>query len=54
MLKGLVAASVNTAIALGMGAADPSVGGVVGALALGFASYGVSLTLFVLVLRHLT
>ncbi|MEJ7809581.1 MAG: EamA family transporter [Gemmatimonadaceae bacterium] len=53
MLKGLVAGAVNTGIALALGAAWPAAGGVTGALVLGFLSYGVSLTLFVLALRYL-
>ena len=53
MLKGLVAGTVNTVIALLLGATWPAASGIAGALALGFASYGVSLTLFVLALRHL-
>ena len=53
MLKGLVAGSVNTALAIALGAAWPSVSRVAGALALGFLSYGVSLVLFVLALRQL-
>lgn len=52
-VKGLVAGSVNVAIALLLGARWPGTGHVGGALALGFASYGVSLTLFVLALRKL-
>jgi drug/metabolite transporter (DMT)-like permease len=53
MLKGLIAGAVNTAIALGSGAAFPPLGAVALAALLGFFSYGVSLTLFVLALRHL-
>ena len=53
MLKGLVAGSVNTAIALGLGARLPSVGPLAGALVVGFSSYGVSLVLFVFALRYL-
>jgi drug/metabolite transporter (DMT)-like permease len=53
MLKGLIAGAVNTAIALGAGAHFPGAGAVIGAALLGFFSYGVSLTLFVLALRHL-
>ena len=53
MLKGLVAGSVNAAIALATGARWPA-GAVVGAaMLLGFVSYGVSLVLFVLALRQL-
>jgi drug/metabolite transporter (DMT)-like permease len=53
MLKGLAAGSVNTAIAFLLGASLPAAPRVAGALALGFFSYGVSLVLFVLALRHL-
>jgi drug/metabolite transporter (DMT)-like permease len=53
MLKGLVAGSVNTAIALGLGTRSPSVGPLAGALVVGLASYGVSLVLFVFALRYL-
>ena len=53
MLKGLAAGSVNTAIALLLGAQWPAGPNVVGALFLGFLSYGISLVFFVLALRHL-
>jgi drug/metabolite transporter (DMT)-like permease len=53
MLKGLAAGSLNTAIALFGGAGWPPVPNIIGALSLGFLSYGVSLVLFVLALRHL-
>jgi drug/metabolite transporter (DMT)-like permease len=53
MLKGLSAGSVNTAIALSLGASFPASSRVGGALALGFFCYGLSLVLFVLALRHL-
>lgn len=53
MLKGLVAGTVNVAIASALGASVPDAAGVSGALVLGFLSYGVSLVLFVLALRHL-
>jgi len=53
MLKGLAAGSVNTAIAFLFGASLPAAPRVAGALTLGFLSYGVSLVLFVLALRHL-
>jgi drug/metabolite transporter (DMT)-like permease len=52
-IKGLVAGSVNTLLALVAGAKLPSVSGLVAAGLLGFFSYGVSLTLFVLALRHI-
>jgi drug/metabolite transporter (DMT)-like permease len=53
MLKGLVAGVVNVALALGQGAAMPSVGIVAAAGLVGFLGYGVSLALFVLALRYL-
>ena len=53
MLKGLVAGAVNIGIALALGARLPSVGTSAAAMALGLASYGVSLVLFVLALRRL-
>lgn len=53
MLKGLAAGSVNTVIALVLGANWPPGPNVIGALFLGFLSYGVSLVLFVLALRNL-
>lgn len=53
MIKGLVAGSVNTGIALLLGARLPAAGIALAALVLGFLSYGVSLVFFVLALRHL-
>jgi drug/metabolite transporter (DMT)-like permease len=53
MLKGIVAGSVNTIIAFLLGASLPAAPRVIGALALGFLSYGVSLVFFVLALRQL-
>jgi drug/metabolite transporter (DMT)-like permease len=53
MFKGLVAGSVNTAIALVLGARWPTLPVLGSALALGFLSYGVSLVLFVRALRAL-
>jgi len=53
MLKGLAAGIVNVAIALALGAPLPGLGALAGAGLLGFFSYGISLTLFVLALRHL-
>jgi drug/metabolite transporter (DMT)-like permease len=53
MLKGLVAGTVNTGIALAIGARFPSSGVVTAALLVGFFSYGLSLVFFVLALRHL-
>ncbi|HWA48292.1 MAG TPA: DMT family transporter [Dongiaceae bacterium] len=53
MVKGLVAGTVNVIIALAAGAVWPPMVAVGQAAILGFLSYGVSLTLFVLALRHL-
>ena len=53
MLKGIVAGTVNLALALWHGAAMPAPGVVAGAGLVGFFGYGVSLVLFVLALRHL-
>jgi drug/metabolite transporter (DMT)-like permease len=53
MLKGLVAGSVNTALALASGAGWPDLPRVGGAFLLGFLGYGLSLVLFVLALRRL-
>jgi drug/metabolite transporter (DMT)-like permease len=53
MLKGLVAGSVNLALALAQGAVLPAAGTIAAALLVGFFGYGVSLVLFVLALRHL-
>jgi drug/metabolite transporter (DMT)-like permease len=52
-VKGLVAGTVNVAIAVGLGANVPSVTTVVLAALLGLVSYGVSLVLFVRALRGL-
>lgn len=53
MLKGLVAGTANVTLALLANAAVPSPAEFVAAAALGFASYGVSLVLFVSALRSL-
>jgi drug/metabolite transporter (DMT)-like permease len=53
MAKGLVAGGVNIALAWASGAAFPRVAVVLGAGIVGFLGYGVSLTLFVIALRHL-
>lgn len=53
MLKGLVAGSVNTVLALSLGATLPSASSLLATGVVGFFGYGVSLTLFVLALRHL-
>lgn len=53
MVKGFVAGTTNLALAFLIGAAWPPVGTAAAAALLGFASYGVSLVLFVVGLRHL-
>jgi drug/metabolite transporter (DMT)-like permease len=53
MTKGLVAGAVNTLIALSLGSVLPSVPTVLAAALVGLMSYGVSLMLFVIALRHL-
>lgn len=52
-VKGCVAGPANLALALAAGAALPPFPLAAGALAVGLASYGVSLALFVVALRHL-
>lgn len=52
-IKGLAAGSVNLVLAYGQGHALPGAPVVLGAMALGLASYGVSLVLFIYALRHL-
>ena len=52
-VKGLVAGSVNLALGLALGASMPPVPTLAGALLLGLGAYGISLTLFVVALRHL-
>ena len=53
MLKGLAAGAVNLGLALARGAILPAPATLLGAGLIGFLGYGVSLTLFVLALRHL-
>lgn len=53
MVKGLAAGTVNLAIALALGAELPELSTLAGVAVLGFFSYGISLTLFVVALRHL-
>ncbi len=53
MLKGLVAGSMNTGLALVLGAKLPALPALLATGLVGFFGYGVSLTLFVLALRHL-
>ncbi len=52
-VKGLAAGTVNLLLALWVGAAWPPAGLVASAMALGLAAYGISLSLFVVALRHL-
>jgi drug/metabolite transporter (DMT)-like permease len=52
-IKGLVAGSVNLVLAFSLGASIPSVVSVAGAMIVGLLAYGVSLSLFVVALRHL-
>jgi drug/metabolite transporter (DMT)-like permease len=53
-IKGLVAGSVNLGIALTLDAGSmPNAGIVAAAMLLGFLAYGVSLTLFIVAMRHL-
>jgi drug/metabolite transporter (DMT)-like permease len=52
-LKGLIAGSVNLALALKLGAPLPSPTAIAGAGLVGFLGYGVSLVLFIVALRHL-
>jgi drug/metabolite transporter (DMT)-like permease len=51
-LKGIVAGAVNVILARSMGAEFPSVDSLAAALAFGFISYGLSLVLFIVGLRH--
>lgn len=53
MFKGLVAGTMNLLLALAHGATLPGATIILAAWAIGFLGYGVSLTLFVLGLRHL-
>jgi drug/metabolite transporter (DMT)-like permease len=52
-VKGLVAGSVNLALALAVGDKIPGGATIAAAMAVGFLAYGVSLALFVVGLRHL-
>ena len=52
-IKGLVAGSVNLAIALAMGFQWPPLATLLSAGVVGFCGYGLSLVMFVLALRHL-
>ena len=53
MVKGLAAGATNLVLALLLGASWPGAGAVLGAALIGFFSYGASLVLFVIALRHL-
>lgn len=52
-VKGLVAGAVNLVLAVVIGSSLPSWPAVAEAMTLGFLAYGISLTLFVVSLRHL-
>lgn len=52
-VKGLVAGSTNLVLALLLGAHLPAWPTIAGAMTIGFLAYGVSLTLFIVALRHL-
>ena len=52
-VKGLAAGSINLALAFGLGATLPAAPVVAASLLVGFLAYGVSLTWFVLGMRHL-
>ncbi|MFZ5914888.1 MAG: EamA family transporter [Pseudomonadota bacterium] len=53
MLRGLIAGSVNTGLALGMGAGLPAAEPLAAVFLTGWLGYGVSLVLFVMALREL-
>ena len=53
MLKGLFAGTINTGLALALGAKLPAASSLLATGVVGFFGYGVSLTLFVLALRHI-
>lgn len=52
-IKGLAAGSFNLALGLALGGKLPAMGAVIGALALGYVAYGLSLVLYTRALRHL-
>ena len=52
-IKGVIAGTVNTALAIGMGAALPGLATLALTLCVGLLGYGISLVLFVLALRGL-
>lgn len=51
-VKGTIAGPVNLALAFALGATLPPAGPLAAALAVGFLAYGVSLTLFIVGMRH--
>jgi drug/metabolite transporter (DMT)-like permease len=53
MIKGAAAGAVNITLATMLGSSWPPLGAAIGASAVGFFGYGVSLILFVFALRHL-
>ncbi len=52
-MKGLVSGAVNLTLAFSLGASMPALPNLAGAMVVGLLAYGVSLTLFVVGLRHL-
>jgi len=52
-MKGLVSGAVNLVLAFSLGASMPALPTLAGAMVVGLLAYGVSLTLFVVALRHL-
>ena len=52
-MKGLVSGAVNLILAFSLGASMPALPNLAGAMVIGLLAYGVSLTLFVVALRHL-
>jgi drug/metabolite transporter (DMT)-like permease len=52
-IKGIVAGTVNTIVAIRLGATVPAVTGIASALVVGFLGYGISLVMFVLALRRI-
>lgn len=52
-VKGSIAGSVNFVLALAFGAKLPALPNLLGAMLVGLLAYGVSLTLFIIALRHL-
>lgn len=52
-VKGLVSGAVNLILAFSLGASMPALPTLAGAIVVGLLAYGVSLTLFVVALRHL-